>query len=151
MNYWLLKTEPSSYSIDDLMRDKKTSWDGVRNYQARNFIRDDIHVGDIVFIYHSSTDTVGIVGLAGISSEAYPDPSAFDKKDSHYDQKSKKESPTWYVMDVTFVKKFPRTISLEEIKSTQYVKDMLVARRGMRLSVMPVDKNHADYLLKMIS
>jgi predicted RNA-binding protein with PUA-like domain len=149
MNYWLFKSEPRAYSIDDLARDKKTYWDGVRNYQARNFLRDDMQMGDTVFFYHSNADPPGIVGVAEVVSRAYPDPSAFDSKDHHYDPKAKKENPAWYVVDIKFVKKFLRTIDLDEIKNDPILKDMLVARRGMRLSVMPVEENHAKYILKM--
>ncbi|PJE64285.1 MAG: EVE domain-containing protein [Candidatus Ryanbacteria bacterium CG10_big_fil_rev_8_21_14_0_10_43_42] len=151
MNYWLFKSEPRSYSIDDLARDTKTFWDGVRNYQARNFMRDDMHIGDRIFFYHSNADPSGIVGLAEVTSEAYPDQTAFDKMDHHYDPKSKKDNPAWYGVDIMFCKKFSRTISLEEIKNTSAVKDMLVARRGMRLSVMPVEEKHAMRILAMAS
>ena len=137
-NYWLMKSEPSVYSIDDLKKDKKTYWDGVRNYQARNFMRDKMQVGDEVFFYHSNAEPTGIAGVAKVSSKSYPDPSAFDKKDKHYDPKSKKESPTWYLVDIKFVKKFKEVIPLDELRKTKGLEDMLLLRRGQRLSVQPV-------------
>ncbi len=138
MNHWLMKVEPDVYSIDDLARDKKTHWDGVRNYQARNFLRDSIKRGDLVFFYYSNAEPSGIAGVAEIVREGYPDPSAFDSKDIHHDPKSKKDNPTWYCVDVKFIKKFPRVLSLQELKSIPGLENMLVLRRGQRLSVQPV-------------
>jgi len=146
-----MKSEPSAYSIDDLKKDGKTPWSGVRNYQARNFMRDDMKVGDTVFFYHSNTKDIGIIGIGEVCSLPYPDKTAFDENDEHFDPKSKKESPTWVLVDICFVKKCAHTMSLEMIKSDSHLKDIAVARRGNRLSVMPVSKEHAEYILKKIS
>jgi predicted RNA-binding protein with PUA-like domain len=149
MQYWLMKSEPNEYSIEDLERDKREHWDGVRNYQARNFMRDDMKVGDIVFFYHSNTKPMGIYGLATVCSEPYADPTAFDKKDKHFDPKSKKESPTWILVDVCFKKKFDEPITLEDMKQNQKLEGFRLLQRGNRLSVFPVDEKHAEYLLKL--
>ncbi|MDA1335117.1 MAG: EVE domain-containing protein [bacterium] len=146
MNYWLCKTEPTSYSIDDLKRDQRTEWNGVRNYQARNFIRDDMKVGDKVFIYHSNTEPIGIVGIAKVCQESHPDISALDKKDNHYDPKSKKDSPIWFNVDLCFVKKYKETITLKAIKKDDRLKGIRVAQKGVRLSVMPIDTEHGRHL-----
>ncbi len=138
--YWLLKTEPGSFSFDDLWNAPKrtTSWDGVRNFQARNMLRDEMKEGDLVFIYHSSTDPTGIVGVAEVSRTGYPDPTAFDSTDSHFDPKSKQESPSWYVVDVTAVKKFPEIITLERLRTVKGLEEMVLLKKGSRLSVQPV-------------
>lgn len=146
-----MKTEPSCYGIDDLKRDKTGMWDDVRNYQARNFIRDDMQKGDKVLFYHSSTDVVGVAGLAEISKEAYPDPTQFDAKSDKFDPKSKKEKPQWYSVDVRFVEKFEEPFTLLELKNDPFFKDMLVTKQGMRLSVQPVDKKHYDRIVKLRS
>ncbi len=146
MNYWLIKSEPSVYSIDDLARDGKTMWDGVRNYQARNFMRDQMQIGDLVFFYHSNAEPSGIAGIAKVASKAYPDSTAFDKKDVHFDPKSKKDSPTWYLVDVAFVKKFKEILSLEQIKKIKGLEGMLLLQKGSRLSVQPVLQKHWDLL-----
>lgn len=147
--YWLMKTEPEVYSIDDLKRDGSTCWDGVRNYQARNFIRDDMQVGDEVLIYHSNAQPPGIAGLATISRAAYPDASAFDPGDDHFDPKSRKETPTWMMVDVKFARRFPRVIGLDELKADPGLAKMLVVQRGQRLSVQPVEAEHFQTILKM--
>ena len=138
--YWLLKTEPNAFSFDDLWKAPKrtTFWDGVRNFQARNTLRDKMKVGDLVFIYHSSTDPTGIVGVAEVVREGYPDPTAFDPDDSHYDPKSKRESPTWYVVDVKAVERIDPIITLEELRSVKGLEKMVLLQRGSRLSVQPV-------------
>ena len=138
MQYWLMKTEPDVYSIDDLARDKKTYWDGVRNYQARNFMRDAMKPGDLVFFYHSNAEPPGIAGVAEVAREGYPDPSAFDPKDVHFDPDSKKDKPTWVVVDLKFVKKFKRLIALDELKKIPALSKMPLLQRGQRLSVQPV-------------
>ncbi len=137
-NYWLIKSEPGVYSIDDLKRDGKTYWDGVRNYQARNFLRDQMKPGDKAFFYHSNADPSGIAGICEAASEGYPDPSAFDPKDHHYDSKSAKDHPVWYVVDIQFVKKFRRLLPLEELRKIQGLEKMALLKRGQRLSVQPV-------------
>ena len=138
MRYWLMKSEPDVYSIDHLAQDKKTYWDGVRNYQARNFMRDDMKPGDRVFFYHSNAEPSGIAGVCEVASAGYPDPSQFDKKDVHYDPDSKKDKPSWFCVDVKFLKKFSRLLSLEELKGVKGLEKMLLIQRGQRLSVQPV-------------
>jgi len=147
--YWLLKSEPDSYSIDDLKRDGKTSWDGVRNYQARNFMRDDMKAGDEALFYHSGAEPPGVVGIARVCKEAYPDATAFDKNDSHFDSKSKKESPTWMAVEIEFVKKFLRIVSLDVLKTTKDLEGMAVLQRGQRLSVQPVEAKHFQVIKKL--
>lgn len=149
MNYWLMKSEESDYSIDDLKRDKKASWDGVRNYQARNYMRDDMRVGDTVFFYHSNGKPSAIVGLAKVYKEAHPDMTAFDKRDSHFDPKSKKDSPTWFLVDIQFVKKFTEPLSLTALRADKKLEGMLLLQKGQRLSVMPVSQKHGKYLEKI--
>jgi predicted RNA-binding protein with PUA-like domain len=148
-NYWLMKSEPESYSIDDLKRDKKTHWDGVRNYQARNFMRDQMKVGDMVLFYHSSAEPPGVAGLAQISKNAYPDPTAWDPKDHHYDPKSDPGNPSWFMVDLKFVGKFSRFVSLSDLRANPKLKDLLVLKRGMRLSIQPVEKSHFEIIQKM--
>lgn len=146
-----MKTEPGEYSIDDLKRDKREFWDGVRNYQARNFMRDDMKKGDMVLFYHSNTTPPAIVGLAKVLKEGYPDETAFDPKDAHYDPASKRENPRWYGVEVGFVKKFKEPITLETLKQEKKLKDMLVVQRGQRLSVQPVEEKHFRYIQKLAS
>lgn len=139
--YWLLKTEPSSYSIDDFAKDKKTAWTGVRNYQARNFIR-DMKKGEYALFYHSGDNPPAVVGVGQIVKEAYPDPTQFDKKDSHFDPKATPEKPIWYAVDVAFKKKLQIPFTLPKIKSDSSLKNMPVAQRGSRLSVQGVLEKH---------
>ena len=138
--YWLLKTEPTTFSFDDLWKAPKrtTFWDGVRNFQARNTLRDRMKKGDLAFIYHSSADPTGIVGVAEVVKEGYPDPTAFDPKDSHYDPKSKRESPSWYGIDVKAVERIDPIITLEQLRQTRGLEKMVLLQRGSRLSVQPV-------------
>ncbi len=149
MAYWLMKSEPSVFGIDDLKaKPQRTSfWDGVRNYQARNFMRDGMKKGDKVFFYHSSCPEPGIVGIATIASEAYPDATAFDKKSPYYDPKSAPDKPIWMGVDVKFVKQFKRVISLEELKQEPHLDGFTLLRRGNRLSVMPVSEEHWNVVL----
>ena len=142
--YWLLKTEPESYSIDDWARDKRTRWDGVRNYQARNFMRDEMQPGDGVLFYHSSCAEPGIVGIARVASAPYPDPTQFDPRSPYYDAASKRESPRWVLVDVQVLRK-TRNLTLPELRSRPELADMVVLRRGNRLSITPVtdDEWHA--------
>ncbi len=137
-----MKTEPSVFSFDDLMRAPKrtTHWDGVRNYQARNFMRDEMKAGDGVFIYYSSTDEPGIAGIAEVAREAYPDPSAFDKRDPHYDPASKPDAPTWYVVDVRGVEKLPAFVTLAQMRSVKALEGMRLLQKGNRLSITPVTR-----------
>ncbi len=150
MRYWLMKSEPDSFSIDDLKNrpDKTEPWDGVRNYQARNMMRDDMKVGDLAFFYHSNCDVPGIVGIMTISREGYPDPTAFDPEDHHYDPKSDPDNPRWIHVDVKYKRKLKRTISLQELKQhAEALPNFALLRKGNRLSVMPVEKEHWDYIL----
>ncbi len=138
--YWLMKSEPTVYSFDDLWKAKKrtTFWDGVRNYKARNFMRDEMRVGDGVLVYHSNCDPPGVAGLAEVASEAYPDPTQFDPDDPHHDPKSTTENPRWVVVDVRAVERLTRFVSLEALRSDPALADMVVLRRGNRLSITPV-------------
>lgn len=149
MKYWLMKSEPSEFSIDDLAaRPKRTEhWDGVRNYQARNMMRDEMKQGDQVLFYHSNCAEPGIVGIAKVAREAYPDHTAFDPEDAHYDPKSDPDDPRWFMVDVQFVRKLKRTISLTELKECSELTGMPLVRRGNRLSVMPVTKRQWDFIL----
>src|SRR5574337_1361347 len=149
MNYWLMKSEPEAFSIDDLKRKKLEPWDGVRNYQARNFMRDGMRPGDKVFFYHSNCAVPGIVGIAEVATDAYPDPSQFDPKSKYFDPGSSRDNPRWMLVDVKFVKKLKRTISLDELKSDPALDGMALLRKGNRLSVMPVEAAHWRYILAL--
>ena len=138
MNYWLLKTEPEVYSIDDLERNRQTSWDGVRNFQARNFLRDRVKKGDQVFFYHSNADPSGIAGIAEIIREGYPEPSAANAKSKYYDPKHTKEKPVWFAVDLAFVKKFKVIFALDQIRQIKGLEKMPLLKHGQRLSVQPV-------------
>lgn len=152
MRYWLMKSEPDEFSIEDLKNrpDQTEGWDGVRNYQARNFMRDEMAEGDRVFFYHSNTRVPGVVGIMRVSREGYPDDTAFDPADPHYDPKSDPDKPRWYRVDVTFERELDRVISLSEIKAhAEALEGLALVRKGNRLSVMPVDKTHWDFILDM--
>jgi predicted RNA-binding protein with PUA-like domain len=149
MQYWLMKTEPDVFSIDDLIRKKRSGWDGVRNYQARNFMRDGMKLGDLVFFYHSNAEPPGIVGLAKVSKLAHPDPTQFDSKSEYFDPKAKMETPTWMQVEVEFVEKFPTLISLDQLKAQKKLRDMPLVKRGNRLSVMPISQEHANFILQL--
>ena len=151
MRYWLLKSEGDCYSIDDLKRDKATAWTGIRNYQARNFMRDDMKKGDMALFYHSSSKPTGVFGIAKITSEGYADPTQFDAKDDHYDPKSKKESPQWVCVDVGFVKKLAEPILLEELKRDPNLAGMMLLQQGSRLSVQPVEEKHFKYIVEELT
>lgn len=149
MQYWLMKSEPDVFSIDDLKNQKQTTWDGVRNYQARNFMMNDMQVGDLVLFYHSNAKPPGIAGLATVSKKAEPDPTQFDKKSEYFDPKATKEKPRWFCVKVKFKEKFKDLIPLEEIKSEKALKDMLVVQKGQRLSIQPVKEKDYKHILKM--
>ncbi|NJO42700.1 MAG: EVE domain-containing protein [Cyanobacteria bacterium CRU_2_1] len=149
MNYWLMKSEPAVYGIHDLARDKQTIWDGVRNYQARNFLR-AMKTGDRVFFYHSNTAPPGIVGLMQVAKSGIDDPTQFDPQSHYYDPKSMPESPRWQTVIVEFVQEFPTLISLNILKQTFSPDDLWVVRPGNRLSVMPVSEAVAEKLLAMV-
>ena len=145
MRYWLIKSEPTTYGIEHMARDKKTSWSGVRNYQARNFMRDQMKVGDKAFFYHSNCDEPGIAGLVQVSAAAHPDETQFDKKSDYYDAASTREEPRWVNVGFKFVKKTP-LVSLAELKKHKQLTKMRILQRGNRLSVTPVDPDEWEYI-----
>ena len=147
-SYWLMKSEPESYSINDLERDGFTCWDGVRNYQARNFMRDDMCIGDEVLYYHSNCKPPGVVGLARIIKESYPDHTAFDPEDKHYDPRSNPGNPLWFMVDIEFVVKFVNIVSLEALKNQKGLEEMVVTKRS-RLSVQPVAAGEFEIVKRM--
>lgn len=153
MNHWLLKSEPSSFSIDDLAKAPKqtAAWDGVRNFQARNMLRDSIKKGDRAFFYHSGCDVPGIAGIVAVVKDGYPDKTAFDPMHDHYDADSKPDAPRWFVVDVKFVRRFDRIITLDELRrhAAKTLKDFVLLRRGNRLSVMSVSKKNWDFVLAL--
>ena len=144
-----MKSEPDVYSIDDMQRDGREMWDSIRNYQARNMMRDDMRIGDEIFFYHSNCKEPAIVGITKVASEPYPDPVQFDKKSRYFDVKSDEENPRWILVDVEFVRKFSRPITLAEIKAEKSLQDMILARKGNRLSIMPVEKKHWNKILSL--
>ena len=144
-----MKSEPNTYSIDDLKRDRKTYWEGVRNYQARNFMRDEMQVGDQVLFYHSNADPAGVVGIAEVCKKAYPDFTAWDPKCKYFDPKSSEGKPTWMMVDLKFVEKFPHLIPLGELRNIPKLETMLLLKRGQRLSIQPVEKAHFDLIQKL--
>ena len=150
MKYWLMKNEPDAFSIDDLARVKVEPWDGIRNYQARNFMRDDMSIGDKVFFYHSSCKVPGIVGLMEIASEPYTDSTAFNPEEHYYDPKSKPENPTWVMVDVRFVSKLENPVTLHELRQYPQLSGMRLLQRGNRLSITPVEKKHWDFIHTLI-
>lgn len=147
MSYWLMKSEPDAYSIDDLERARLDFWDGIRNYQARNMIRDDMQPGDQAFFYHSSCEVPAIAGIMKVASEAYPDPTQFDKKSKYFDPKSTEDKPRWFVVDVAFERKLKRPITLKELKEHPGLADFVLTRRGNRLSIFPVSAEHWRLIL----
>jgi predicted RNA-binding protein with PUA-like domain len=142
--YWLMKCEPGAYSIDDLERDGTTSWEGVRNYQARNFLRDEMKRGDGVLFYASNVEPAGVAGVAEVAREGYPDPFAFDAGHEYYDPKSDAARPTWYMVDVRFVERFPEVVPLAALRATPGLEKMAVLQRGSRLSVQPVTREEFE-------
>ena len=149
MRCWLLKSEPSAYSIDDLARDKITAWTGVRNYQARNFMRDQMRVGDRAFFYHSDCGEPGIVGVVEVCKPAYPDKSQFDRNSNYYDPDSKRDDPRWLNVDVKFIRK-TRLVSLAELRSHKPLAKMRVLVRGNRLSITPVDAAEWEFIMEIL-
>jgi predicted RNA-binding protein with PUA-like domain len=145
--YWLMKCEPEAYTIDDLARDGRTSWEGVRNYQARNFLRDDMQEGDGVLFYASNADPSGVTGLASIARAGYPDPYAGKKGHKYFDADSVGKPPIWYSVDIAFVERFPATISLDTLKSTKGLEQMVVTKKGSRLSVQPVTEGEFEIVV----
>ncbi len=148
---WLMKSEPDVYSIEDLERDGKTHWDGIRNYQARNFMRDAMEVGDMVLFYHSNAKPPGVAGLARVCSEPYADPTQFDPSSKYFDDKSTPENPRWILVDIEHVETFSHLVSLDALKAEHQLDDMLVVQRGQRLSVQPVSDDHYELVVAMAS
>lgn len=150
MNYWLMKSEPSTFGIDTLAQAKNrtTGWDGVRNFQARNYLRDGMKKGDLALFYHSSCEVPGVAGIVKVVREGYPDQTAFDPKDHHYDPDSKPDAPRWYAVDVKLERKFDRIVALDELRKHEKgkLKDMVVLKRGNRLSITPVTKSEFDFI-----
>jgi predicted RNA-binding protein with PUA-like domain len=148
--YWLVKTEPGDFSFDDLWNSpgRRTNWDGVRNYQARNFMRDEMKKGDLVFFYHSNCPEPGIVGIAEVVKTGYPDPTAFDRNDPHFDPKSDPKNPTWYMVDIRGVEKFPRIVPLAELRKNPELEGMTLLQKGSRLSVQKVGSMEWNAVLK---
>jgi predicted RNA-binding protein with PUA-like domain len=152
MNYWLIKSEPDAFSIDDLERRPGGTehWDGIRNYQARNFMRDDMRKGDLAYFYHSSCATPGIAGICAVVSKPYHDPTAFDAGSKYFDAKSDPANPRWVMVDLKFRRRTRRLISLEELKQhADRLEGLPLIRRGNRLSIMPVEKSHWDFILSL--
>lgn len=151
MNYWLIKSEPDVFSLDDLIKSPKQShcWDGVRNYQARNFMRDGMAVGDLCFFYYSNAKPPGIAGICKVSSEPYPDPTQFDSRSDYFDADSKQDNPRWVLRDMTYVRHLKRFLALDELKATPALAELLILRKGNRLSITPVEKRHWDAVLKL--
>jgi predicted RNA-binding protein with PUA-like domain len=149
MNYWLMKSEPDTFSIDDLQRVGTECWNGVRNFQARNMLRDGMRVGDSAFFYHSSCQIPAIMGIMEITRGAYPDTTAFDASSPYYDPKNTDANPRWYMVDVRFVRKLKRPITLQELKMHPPLQDLTLLRRGNRLSVMPVSAQQWKYILSL--
>ena len=148
--YWLMKSEPTTFSIDDLIRSPNhvTYWDGVRNYQARNFMR-SMAVGDHVLFYHSNADPPEVVGVAEVVTTAYPDSTQFDKKDKHYDPESKPSEPRWDMVDIKYVRKFARALTLDELRKESKLKGMVLLKKGSRLSVQPVTPLEWRHIMKL--
>jgi predicted RNA-binding protein with PUA-like domain len=153
VNYWLLKTEPSTFSVDTLASlPKKTScWDGVRNYQARNMLRNEMRTGDRAFLYHSSCDEPGVVGIVKIVREGYPDHTAFDRNHKHYDPDSKRDDPRWFMVDVQLERKFKRVIALDELRAhaKSDLKDLWILRAGNRLSIVPISAEQWEFIVSL--
>jgi len=148
MRHWLMKTEPSVFGIDDLQRKGREHWDGIRNYQSRNSMRDDMKVGDRVLFYHSSTDVPAIVGTARVVREAYADPSSWDPESQYFDPKSRPDNPRWVMVDVEYESKFAAPLSLAELREVQALAGMLLLKQGMRLSIQPVTPEHFEAVLR---
>jgi predicted RNA-binding protein with PUA-like domain len=149
MRYWLMKSEPDCYSIDDLQKDGTAMWEGCRNFVVRNYLREEMQIGDRAFFYHSNIPPVGIIGTMEVVSEAYPDPTQFEPESEYYDEKSTKEKPRWYVRDVKFLEKFPRTVTLAELKEAPGLEAMAVIKKGQRLSIMEVTEQEWEIVNKL--
>jgi predicted RNA-binding protein with PUA-like domain len=156
MNYWLIKSEADCYSIDHLKKDKKAPWTGVRNYQARNFMRDGMKPGDLVLYYHSSAEPTGVYGVAKVASKAYPDPTQFVRGKGgetmeYFDPKATTDKPIWYLVDMAYVETFKHPVSLAEIKTDPKLEGMVVRQKGSRLSIQPVSEKHFKYIREVLA
>jgi len=149
VKYWVMKSEPSEYSIDDLKRDKKTAWTGIRNYQVRNMIRDVMKVGDKALFYHSSCKDVGVVGEMEVVSEAKPDPTQFNSKSEYYDKRSLKENPLWLAVTIGYKATFSKLVSLARLRTESALKDLIILRKGNRLSITEVTKDEYERIVKI--
>lgn len=151
MKYWLFKSEPDEFSFADLKKRKQKTepWNGVRNYQARNFMRDEMKIGDIGLFYHSNTVVPGVAGIVTISKEAYPDPTQFDPESDYYDAKSDSNQPRWLLVEVTWKADFPNFVSLEQMKDDPRLAELLILRRGNRLSITPVERRHYERICRL--
>ncbi len=152
MKYWLMKSEPSVFGIEDLRKapKKRSAWDGVRNYQVRNMMRDEMRIGDLAFFYHSSCDEPGIYGIIRIVKEGYPDHTAFDPTNDHFDAKSKPDNPTWYMVDVEFVEQFKRPVTLDRLRANaETLNELLILKRGNRLSVTPIKNGEWQRIVEL--
>jgi predicted RNA-binding protein with PUA-like domain len=147
--YWLMKSEPDVFSIDDLKRDQSTPWEGVRNYQARNFMMNEMQVGDEVLFYHSNAEPPGIAGLAVVAKPPHPDQTAFNKKSPYFEPKATAEKPIWHCVDVAFKEKFKKYVSLEELRQREDLSDILVVKKGQRLSIQPVSPEHFEIIKQL--
>ena len=146
---WLMKSEPDVFSIGDLKRRRKSLWDGVRNYQARNFMTQDMRVGDTILFYHSNAEPPGVAGLAKVSGKAIADPTQFDRKSKYFEPRATKEKPVWFCVEVEFVSEFPRLVPLDEIRSNSILKSMALLQRGQRLSIQPVTESQFQTIVQM--
>lgn len=149
MNYWIMKTEPEVCSIDDLKRTKTQCWDGVRNYQARNFMMKEMKLNDQVLFYHSNANPSGIAGLASVCKLSYPDHTQFDPHSDYYDSKATLEKPRWYMVDIQFKEKFKNLITLDDLRQYKELSELLILKRGNRLSITPLTKKEFDFILKL--
>lgn len=149
MRYWLLKSEPDVFSIADLKSKQRAGWDGVRNYQARNYMRDQMRIGDLVLFYHSNANPSGVAGVARVVKESYPDPTQFDKKSDYFDPQARAEKPIWMMVEIEFVEAFPHIVPLERLKKERALAKMPLVNKGTRLSVMPVEKSEWEAILRL--
>lgn len=150
MKYWLMKSEPDVFSIDDLKKKTKSGWDGVRNYQARNFMRDEMKKGDLVLFYHSSCEIPGVAGIAKVSKESHPDPTQFDPKSEYYDEKATKENPRWFMVEVEYVQHAKNYLALSELKSIKGLEALPLLQKGSRLSINPVTTKQFEIISQLI-
>lgn len=151
MNYWLMKSEPDVFSIDDLKKKKKSGWDGVRNYQARNFMRDEMKIGDLVLFYHSSCEIPGIAGIARVCKESYPDPTQFDNKSEYFDEKATSANPRWFMVEVEYVSNAKNFLPLSELKHIKGLETLPLLQKGSRLSINPISSKQFEIINQYIS